>query len=178
MFVSPRTCPHTANCDFEDDEHEYCSWINIESSAETVQWDVHSSADSNEFGPVPDNTLDSLAGHFMLTSASQSGLYSRLISENIEPADTDQIICLSFYFFFPTIAEYNLTVRLAEYNSSEVILWSLSDLILGQNIAYNAWNLGQVAFETEDSFRVFFDGYVGTDPKYFVGTFVLLIFHF
>lgn len=40
--MSKKTCQHPVDCDFEDEKHEYCTWINTESSDENVQWDIYS----------------------------------------------------------------------------------------------------------------------------------------
>lgn len=40
--MSRKTCQHPVDCDFEDEKHEYCTWINTESSDENVQWDIYS----------------------------------------------------------------------------------------------------------------------------------------
>lgn len=165
-----KSCPHPADCDFEDPDNEYCSWVNIESSMENVQWKLHSSSEFGEFGFIPDNTFESADGHFILTTGIQKGTFSRLISEKMDAVDEDQTVCLSFYYFFPSIGEYNLTVKLVEYNTSEVILWSLNDQGADQaSYEYNKWNLGQVSFETSDMYRIYLEGYVGGDTRYFVG---------
>lgn len=132
-----------------------------------MEWDVFSSAESDQFGLVPDNTIESVFGHFILSSASQQGLFSQLISEKIDATDPDDPVCLSFYYYFPWPAEYNLTIKLAEYNKDEVILWSLNDLNLGPN--YGVWRLGQVPIKTADSYRIYIEAYIGNDPKRFVG---------
>lgn len=94
-------------------------------------------------------------------------LYSRLISEKIEPTDIEQSFCLSFYYYFPNVAEYNLTIKLAEYNKDELIIWSLSDNQPGFN--YAEWNLGQISYQTTDTYRIYIEGHVGSSPQFFVG---------
>lgn len=137
----------------------------MESSSETVQWDVHSSASSDIFGAIPDNTIGDITGHFILTSAAQQNLFSRLISEKLEP--TDNVVCLSFYYYFANSSEYNLTMLLGEYKKEERILWTLIDTL--QTTVYGMWRFGQVSFEPTDSYRVYIEAFVGNNPRHFVG---------
>lgn len=175
--MSSRTCPHPVDCDFENPDHELCSWINTESSIENVEWQVYAlDTWGASFGFVPDNTIGTIDGHFVLTSGIKQGMWSRLISEKVEPADDDEPVCLTFYYFFPNTGDYNLTVKLAEYNKPEVILWSLNDARNQQEggdviFEYDMWNMGQVSFETSDTYRIYFEGLVGSKQRLFVGNY-------
>ena len=162
--MSKYACPQPANCDFENQEYDFCSWLNTNNSIDDFDWEHHSSDDSAQFGSIPDSTLEDLSGHFALSNGKKYQHYSRLFSENL-PATSENGACLTFYYYYNGGSGYNLTVRLAEYNSSDISLWSLTDM---QSIT-KFWRLGRIYYKTRDTYRIYFDGYAGSDPKHFVG---------
>ena len=60
---------------------------------------------------------------------------------------------------------YNLTVKLIEYNQTEIVLWNLID----NRAIKNTWSLGQVYFKTNDSYKISFELYAGSNQNNFVG---------
>lgn len=164
IYISPKGCPNPVNCDFESEAYPYCSWLNSEVTNETVEWDLYSASESDQFGPIVDNTIDDESGHFILTSGSIKDLPSQLVSELLEPTDESDV-CFSFYYYFPADSEYKLTIKLAEYNKTEVRLWSLTD----KQSDKNAWFYGQLRITANDVFRIYIEGVVGNNENHFVG---------
>ena len=56
-------------------------------------------------------------------------------------------------------------MKSVEYNSEEILLWSLYDT----QAVKNTWNHGQVYIFAQDTYKVYFEQYAGTDSKQFVG---------
>ncbi|CAF0741635.1 unnamed protein product, partial [Brachionus calyciflorus] len=164
VYMSKYACSQPFNCDFENIEYEFCSWINVNNSIDDFDWEVRSSSDSNDFGLIADNTQGDLNGHFALSNGKKLNHYSRIISENMPPTSSSGD-CLSFYFYFNGASGVNLTIRLAEYKKNVTDLWSLRD----NQISMNKWNFGQLFFKTNDTYRIYIDGVAGSDGKNFVG---------
>ncbi|CAF0741650.1 unnamed protein product, partial [Brachionus calyciflorus] len=173
VYMSKNSCPNPFNCDFENDEFDFCSWINVNNSInEDLQngtldhfdWILHSSEYDFSFGLVPDNTFEDYHGHFMLSNGKKLGHFSRIISENM-PKTSDSGVCITFYYYFSLVSSLNLTVSLVEYKKSPLPVWSLKD---SQTIA-KFWRLGQFYVKTNDTYKIFIDGFAGTDNKQFIG---------
>jgi hypothetical protein len=97
--MSSNICPQPINCDFEDPDFEFCSWLNLNNSLDNFDWNLYSPDVSSPFGLVNDTTLQNGLGHFALASSKTSGTYARLFSENM-PATSDSGACFSFYYYF------------------------------------------------------------------------------
>jgi hypothetical protein len=69
------------------------------------------------------------------------------------------------------VSGYNLTVKLAEFNKSDLVLWSLRD----QNADKSMWSLGQVAFKTDSISRIFIEASTGNAGNDFVGNKISLV---
>lgn len=160
-------CPQPANCDFEDPDFNFCTWTNVDNTIDNFDWKVHSTSDSFEFGLVLDNTLQDYNGHFMLSSGKKYQHYSSIYSELLPPT-SDVGVCLTFYYYFKGKSGYNLTLRLEEYNKTTVYLWSLVDNQAPGTVV-SQWKLGRVFLKTQDSYRIYMDGYVGNSDKDFIG---------
>lgn len=168
--MSKNTCPQPANCDFENDEYNFCSWLNVNNTIDKFDWIKYSSGDSQQFGQVPDNTFEDITGHFMLANGQKYQDFARIVSENM-PRTSDGGVCLTFYYYFSGTSSQNLTVKLEEYNKKVVYLWSLLDT--QSNLS--SWRLGQVFIRTQDTYRVNFEGYAGYDTRHFIGILKILI---
>lgn len=162
--MSKYSCPQPFDCDFENPEYDLCSWTNVNSSYDNFDWQIKSSNDQTNFGLIADNTFEDLSGHFMLSNGKILNHFSRLISENM-PSTSSTGDCLSFYYYFNGGSGVNMTIRLAEYNKAVTTLWTLRD----DQAIVSRWNFGQLYFSTKDTYRVYIDGYAGSNGNHFVG---------
>ncbi|RMZ97804.1 MAM and LDL-receptor class A domain-containing 2-like [Brachionus plicatilis] len=160
--MSKEQCPVTFECDFEDDEFEFCSWINLQNSPD----ENLKNGTLDNFDWVID-TINDYRGKLAVSNGQKINHYSRLVSEYV-PGTSDSGVCIEFYFRFskypPT--ETKLTFSLAEYKKEPVTLWSLTDNQITTQGVY--WRFGRFAVNTNESFRIYMDGYVGTDSKEYV----------
>jgi len=100
IYISPFSCSRFPNCDFENpDLYDYCSWLNIDQAVNIFNWEIHSSALNPSFGIVPDYTLQSPRGHFILANSVKKGNYARLYSESVD-STSSLPLCFSFYYYF------------------------------------------------------------------------------
>ena len=98
--MSPDSCRQPANCDFEDNKYDFCTWLNTNNSIDNFDWQIYSASLMPQFGPaIIDNTIQSSKGHFMIANGVKSGHYARLFSEYLQPTSATGV-CLSFYFYF------------------------------------------------------------------------------
>jgi hypothetical protein len=97
--MSSNSCMEPPNCNFEDLDFEFCSWLNSNSSQDQFAWILYSSNVSSPFGLLSDNTIQNSSGHFALASAKTKGMLARLFSQNLY-STSDSGACLSFFYYF------------------------------------------------------------------------------
>ena len=165
VFMSPESCQSPPDCDFEDPKFEFCSWLNLENTKDNFDWQIFSPNLFPQFGQIADNTLETVDGHFMIANGKTQGFLASLFSERL-PATSENGICLTFYYYVNGDSGFNLTISLSEYAKQVQKIWNFADK---QEIDKNMWKFGQVAFEASNIYRVYFDGYAGSDSKHFIG---------
>ena len=100
IFMSPDPCGQSANCDFEDANYDFCTWINLDNIIDDFDWQIYSPNLMSQFGSgIPDNTLQSTQGHFMIANGKKVNNYARLLSEYLQPTSVSGF-CLTFYYYF------------------------------------------------------------------------------
>lgn len=94
-------CPQSPNCDFEDANYPFCSWMNVENSLldDDFDWEIFSSTHVSQFGQISDQTTQTPNGHFAFATGKINNKFGRLISENF-PATSLIGYCMSFYYYF------------------------------------------------------------------------------
>ena len=99
LFLSARSCPVPGNCDFENGDFEFCSWMNSES--DDLDWTIYSPTIAAESGDsiINDNTLGDENGRFMIASGKPENRVAKIFSEKLVPTSSSGD-CLSFYFYF------------------------------------------------------------------------------
>ena len=60
-------------------------------------WHIYESYVLSYFGNIPDHTLDSEAGHFIIANGKKQNDTSKIFSQILEPT-SDSGICFSFYY--------------------------------------------------------------------------------
>lgn len=160
--MSKEQCPVTFDCDFESNEFEFCSWTNLENTAD----ENLKNGTLDNFDWVID-TINDYRGKIAVSKGQKLNHYARLVSEYV-PGTSDSGVCIEFYFRFSKFPATGtkLTFSLAEYKKEQVTLWSLEDSQLLYQGVY--WRLGRFSVQTNESFRIYMDGYVGTDSKEYV----------
>jgi hypothetical protein len=97
--MSPDPCGQPANCNFEDEKYDFCTWTNSVDQ-DDFDWQIYSPNLMSQFGPsIPDNTLQSTQGHFMIANGKKVDNYARLSSEYLQPTSVSGV-CLTFYYYF------------------------------------------------------------------------------
>lgn len=98
--MSPDYCRQPANCNFENNDYDFCTWLNLNNSIDNFDWKIYSPDELPQLGSgITDNTLQSINGHFMIANGIRSGHFARLFSEYLQPTSVSGI-CFSFYFYF------------------------------------------------------------------------------
>ena len=97
--MSDLECVQPGNCDFENYDFEFCSWLNLENTQDNFDWEAFSGQYDNRFGYMYDYTYKDESGHLALANSFKNENWARLFSEKLEP-DNDPGVCLSFYFYF------------------------------------------------------------------------------
>jgi hypothetical protein len=98
--MSPDICNQPANCDFEDKNYDFCTWLNYNNSVNEFDWAIYSPNLMSQFSPgIPDNTLQNLNGHFMIATGTTSGKSGKIFSEYLIPT-SETGVCFSFFYYF------------------------------------------------------------------------------
>ena len=94
-------CAQSPNCDFEDENYPFCTWMNVENSLidDDFDWEIFSSTHVSQFGQIADHTIQTLSGHFAFATGKINNKFGRLISENFPPTSIIGY-CMSFYYYF------------------------------------------------------------------------------
>lgn len=98
----PYECPQPADCEFEEYDFEFCSWLNVENrTIDKFDWNLHSGLVSVEstYIPATDHTYRNKTGHYMYVSAvnKNPGDNALIYSESMQPT-SDSGMCMTFYY--------------------------------------------------------------------------------
>jgi hypothetical protein len=62
-------------------------------------WEIYTTDITNSFGDIPDHTIGTPDGHFIMANGKSLNDSSKILSEYLQPTG-DTGACLSFYFYF------------------------------------------------------------------------------
>lgn len=98
--MSPEACGQPANCDFEDKNYDFCTWLNYNNTVNGFDWNIYSPILMSQLGVnISDHTLQNTTGHFMIATGTTSGKSGKIFSEYLVPTSGSGV-CFSFYYYF------------------------------------------------------------------------------
>ena len=122
VLIRDGSCPHFADCDFEDDD--FCRWDLVNDPSVSLDWIVSDGDDIFQIGPAIDHTLGTTIGKFLYyENTFMKPDRARIQSPVFEKSSS--AACFQFWYYISgNQATLNIIQKFPS-NSQEFLIWTL-----------------------------------------------------
>lgn len=97
--MSQDSCPEPSDCDFDDQDFPYCTWLHYSNS---LEWTLNSQASSlSQFLPTYDHTFKNETGKYVYLANNGDNLLfgaNSILFSQQNPPTSENGVCMTFYY--------------------------------------------------------------------------------